>query len=188
MVATFPIHNTPLPFTLMVHQPAWEWVYDVASIVALSWLWIFPLIFPNGQFVPRWTRWLAIYEVAGAVIAAYFGDTIREVRSAAFFFGFVFLLPSFCIGAYAQLYRYFRVAPPAERQQFKWVAFGLVGFVVTQFAVLTPLNALLTSQAVSADPARALVLSAIPDTLWQLNNLLIAVCIMIAVLRWSMAR
>jgi signal transduction histidine kinase len=186
MVATFPIHNTPLPFTLMVHQPAWEWVYDSASIMALSCLWIFPLIFPNGQFVPRWTRWIALYEVVGAVIAAFFGDTIREVPVVTISFGIVFLLPSFCIGVYAQLYRYVRVARPAERQQFKWVVVGLVGFVVTQLAVLAPLNALLTSLSVSADPARRLVLSAIPDTLWQLNNLFIAVTITVSVLRYRL--
>ena len=173
MAATFTMHNTPLPFTLMVHQPAWEWVYDLTGIVALSCLWIFPLLFPNGQFVPRWTRWMAIYEFAGAVIAAFFGDTIREDPAVTIFFGVAFLLPAFCIGAYAQLYRYFHVARPAERQQIKWAVFGLVGFVVTQLAVLIPLNALLTSQAVSADPARALLLSAIPDTLWQLNLLVI---------------
>jgi hypothetical protein len=79
MVATFPLHNTPLPFTLMVHQPAWEWVDHSASIVALSCLLIFPLIFPNGQFVPRWTRWMALYGIAGAFIGAFLGSTILEV-------------------------------------------------------------------------------------------------------------
>ena len=186
MVATFPLHNTPLPFTLMVHQPAWEWVDHSISIVALSCLLIFPLVFPNGQFVPRWTRWMALYEVVGAVVVTLFGNTIREVSAVTTFVGVVFLLPSFGIAVFAQLYRYFRVARPAERQQFKWVVVGLVGFFVTQLAVLIPLNALLTSPAVSADPARALVLSAIPDTLWQVNNLFIAVCIVISVLRYRL--
>jgi signal transduction histidine kinase len=186
MVATFPIHNMPLVFTLTVHQPAWEWVGNSVTIVALSCLLIFPLVFPNGQFVPRWTRWMALYAVAGAVIVSFlpilevFGDVLGRV-----FIGVLVLLP-FGIGVYAQLYRYFRVANPAERQQFKWVVVGLVGTFVIQFAVLIPLNALLTSPAVSADPARALVLSAIPDTLWQLNNLFIAVTITISVLRYRL--
>jgi signal transduction histidine kinase len=185
MVATFPLHNTPLPFTLEVRQPAWEWVFDAAGIVALSCLLIFPLIFPTGRFVPRWTRWMALYEVAGAVLVTLFGNTILAVSGRAFI-GVVLLLPSFGVGVYAQLYRYFRVASPAERQQFKWVVVGLVGFVVTQLIVLIPLNALLTSPAVSADPARRLVLSAIPDTLWQLNNLFIAVTITFSVLRYRL--
>jgi signal transduction histidine kinase len=186
MVATFPMHNTPLPFTLAVRQPAWEWIFDSTSTVALSCLLIFPLIFPTGQFVPRWTRWMALYEVAGAVIETLFRNTIREVLAVRAFLGAVFLLPSFGVVVYAQLYRYFRVARPAERQQFKWVVVGLVGFVVTQLAILIPLNALLTIPAVSADPVRALVLSAIPDTLWQVNNLFIAVSITISVLRYRL--
>ncbi len=186
MVATFPLHNTPLPFTLMVYQPAWGWVYDSISIVALSCLLIFPLVFPNGQFVPRWTRWMALYEVAGAVMVTFFGTAIREVPSRALFVGIVFLLPSFGTAVFAQLYRYFRVAPPAERQQIKWVVVGVVGFFITQLAVLVPLNVLLTSPAVSADPARALVLSSISDTLWQVNSLLIAVSIAFSVLRYRL--
>jgi len=186
MVATFPIHNMPLAFTLAVHQPAWEWVDSLVSIVALSCLLIFPLLFPNGQFVPHWTRWMAIYAVASAVIVSFlpilevFGDVLGRT-----FIGVLVLLP-FGIGIYAQMYRYFRVARPAERQQFKWVVVGLVGTLVTQFAVLIPLNALLTSPALSTTPARALVLSAIPDTLWQVNLLLIPVCIAISVLRYRL--
>jgi signal transduction histidine kinase len=185
MVATFPLHNTPLSFTLAVRQPSWEWIVDIADIVAFSCLMIFPLVFPTGRFVPRWTRWAAIYAVTGAMVAALFGDTIREVFVVRVIFGAVFLLPLFGTGVYAQLYRYFRLARPAERQQFKWVAAGLVGFVVTQF-VLIALDALLTSPVVSSDPARRLILSAIPDTLWQVNSLVIAVSITIAVLRYRL--
>ncbi|HEY9526801.1 MAG TPA: hypothetical protein VIR02_06965, partial [Anaerolineales bacterium] len=188
MVATFPIHNMPLGFTLVIHQPAWEWVGNLVSVVALSCLLIFPLIFPTGQFVPRWTRWMAIYDVIGAVIASFLGSTILDIFGEVLgrvFIGLIVVFP-FAIGVYAQLYRYLRVARPAERQQFKWVVVGLVGTLVTQFAVLIPLNALLTSPAFGADPARTLVLSAIPDTLWQLNNLLIAVCIVISVLRYRL--
>jgi signal transduction histidine kinase len=188
MVATFPIHNMPLVFTLTVHQPAWEWVGNSVTIVALSCLLIFPLVFPNGQFVPRWTRWMALYAVTGAVIVSFLGNAILEVFGDVLgraVIG-VFVLPSFGIGIYAQLYRYFRVAHPAERQQFKWVVVGLAGTLVIQFAVLIPLNALLTSPAFRADPARALVLSAIPDTLWQVNNLFIAVTITISVLRYRL--
>ena len=111
-------------------QPAWEWVESLASLVALTCLLIFPLLFPTGKFVPRWTRWMALYAVAGAVIVSFlpilevFGDVLGRVL-----IGLLVLLP-FGIGVYAQLYRYFRVARPAERQQFKWVVFGSVGAVV----------------------------------------------------------
>ena len=188
MVATFPTHNTPLLFTLEGRQPAWESVSHLVGVIALSCLLIFPLLFPTGRFVPRWARWLATFDVAGAFIGSFLGSAILENFGEVFGAALIgiILLPPFGIGVYAQLYRYFRVARPAERQQFKWVVVGLVGTLVIQFAVLIPLNALLTSPAFSADPARALVLSSIPDTLWQLNNLLIAVCIVFSVMRYRL--
>ena len=131
---------------------------------------------------------MALYAVAGAFIGAFLGSAILEVFGddlGRYFIGIAVVIP-FGIGVYAQLYRYLRVARPAERQQIKWVVVGLAGTLAIQFAGLLPLNALLTSPAVSADPARALVLSAIPDTLWQVNLLFIPVCIVISVLRYRL--
>ncbi|HEY5902072.1 MAG TPA: hypothetical protein VIU39_05930, partial [Anaerolineales bacterium] len=188
MVATFPVHNMPLSFVLAVRQPHWAWVHHLAGAMALSCLLIVPLLFPNGKFVPRWARWLALYDLFGAVIGSFLGNAILEgfgSLAGTALLGALVLFP-FGIGACAQLYRYFRVARPVERQQLKWVVVGLVGTVIAQFAVLIPLNALLTSRAASMDPARALILSSIPDTLWQVNNLFIAVCIVISILRYRL--
>ncbi len=185
MIATFPLQDMPLPFTLVVHQPAWEWVFTPANIVALSSFLIFPLIFPTGQFVPRWIRWMLIYEVVGAVIIIVFRNPITENPVAGNFIP-VYLLIAFGVGIYAQLYRYFRVASPTERQQIKWVIVGLVGFVGIAVGVLLPLDALLTSQAPGMDSARALILSTIPDTLFRILSLFIPISIAISVLRYRL--
>jgi len=162
-------------------------VSPVDLLGAIGWQLVFILfyVFPDGRFVPRWTRLMALYEVAGAVMATFLGNAILAVLGRAFI-GFVFLLPSFGTGVFAQLYRYFQMARPAERQQLKWVIVGLAGFVSTAVAVLLPLDALLTTQAASMDPARAIVLSTIPDTLWQVNNLFIAVSITFSVVRYRL--
>jgi hypothetical protein len=185
MVATFPFQDMPLPFTLAVRQPAWEWVFAPASIVALACFLIFPLIFPTGRFVPRWTRWMVLFELAGAVIATLFRNPILDIPGASYLAG-LYAVISLCAGVYAQLYRYFRVASPVERQQLKWVIVGLAGFVSTAVAVLLPLNALLASRTVNMDPARALVLSAILDTLFRAISLFIPVSIAISVLRYRL--
>lgn len=185
MVATFPLQDMPLPFTLMVRQPAWEWVFDPANWVALSCFLIFPLIFPTGRFVPRWTRWMALFVIAGAAITMMFRNAILEIPGADKLV-VVYLLISFGTGVYSQLYRYFRVASPAERQQLKWVIVGLAVFFSTAFAVLQPLDYLLASPAMSADRARALVLSVIPDTLFRATSLFIPVSITISVLRYRL--
>jgi signal transduction histidine kinase len=98
----------------------------------------------------------------------------------------IYLLIAFGTGIYAQLYRYFRVASPVERQQLKWVIVGMAGFISISVGVLEPLNALLTSPAVSIDPARALLLSVIPDTIFQVVLLFIPVSIAISVLRYRL--
>jgi len=185
MVATIPIGPVPLAFTLAVRLPAWEGVFDATGMVAISSLFIFPLIFPTGRFVPRWTRWTVLFDIAFAVILILFRNSIAGNPDAENLV-FVYLLVAFAIGIYAQMYRYFRVASPVERQQLKWVIVGLAGFVSIGVAVLQPLDALLTSRAGSMDPAREVLLSVIPNTLFQVILLFIPVSIAISVLRYRL--
>ena len=78
--------------------------------------------FPNGRFVPRWSRLalLAEWLVLG-VLAARAG---LEDTAAA-----VALLGIMIITVGLQVYRYRRVATPTERQQIKWGLTGLLGFL-----------------------------------------------------------
>jgi hypothetical protein len=184
MVATSP-QEMPLAFTLTVRQPAWEWVYAPTSVVFLSCFLIFPLIFPTGRFVPRWTRWMVLFVIAGTVILPLFRNSIQEIPVAHDLVP-VHIVIAFGTGVYAQLYRYFRVASPIERQQLKWVIVGLAGYISIALAVWLLLDPLLTSQAASMDPARALVLSAIPDTLFRAISLFVPVSIAISVLRYRL--
>src|SRR5574341_137962 len=167
MAGTFPLQQVPLAFTLMMRQPAWAVVNNIP--LALVAFLGFPLIFPTGQFVPRWTRWFAPFLFAGAILASRPQTPVLR-SSPVLGLILVWLLTSFGIGVYAQLYRYFRVATPAERQQLKWAIAGLAGYLIGSFLVLIPLEAALNSAA-DIDPALALALSAIPDTLWQLLSL-----------------
>ena len=92
---------------------------------------LFFYIFPTGRFAPRWTRWLL------AVWIAYWGYTNLISGSiltgsglidSLLFFGF---LASIVV---VQVYRYRRVSSPVQRQQTKWVVYGLsvalVGFLL----------------------------------------------------------
>jgi signal transduction histidine kinase len=184
-VALFPLQNMPLPFTLAVRQPAWEWVVDLSGMLALSCFLILPLIFPNGRFVPHWTRWMVLFELAGAVITMLFRNSISG-NSSATNLVVVYLLISLGTGVYAQLYRYFRVASPLERQQIKWGIVGLAGFVITSMVVLIPLDTLLASRAAMVNPVQALVLSAILDSLFWVVSFFIPVSIVISVLRYRL--
>jgi hypothetical protein len=94
--------------------------------VLAMFLWlIFLFVFPDGRFVPRWTRLLG----AAAIPAAVVVDVSHEQSTTRL--GLTVLLWSlfWAVGLYAQAYRYRHISGPVQRQQTKWVALA-VGLVM----------------------------------------------------------
>jgi hypothetical protein len=108
-----------------VHPALWFPVHllDYVSQVCVG---VFFYLFPNGRFVPRWTRWLALASVVYFVFDIFFPDSSGAAVTDPLFFAFLGTL------VIAQVYRYRRVSTPEQRQQTKWVVFGfavaLLGF------------------------------------------------------------
>jgi signal transduction histidine kinase len=180
MVMTLPFVDMPLPYTVLVRQPIWQWIFIPAEFVAVSSFFIFPLVFPTGQVVPRWTRWKAFFDIAFALY-----DTLSRyyiLKLPPGWDAFPYIVLSFVTNAYALSYRYFRVASPIERQQIKWVVAGVVGFISIAF----PVDRFLYYHPIVIDSARALVISAIPDTIYRVITLFIPVSIAISVLRYRL--
>ena len=91
----------------------------------MAWM-LFFYLFPSGRFVPRWTRWLALCWVlfSGSWFFTPFGPPSWP---PLLFNGAVLVLwGSFPV---AQVYRYARVSDATQRQQTKWVVFGVAGAV-----------------------------------------------------------
>jgi hypothetical protein len=80
---------------------------------------IFFLTFPDGRFVPRWTRWLALVWAMLLVPDVFFPHTPLDLLDGPLFFCFIGSL------VLAQVYRYARVSAPVHRQQTKWVVFAI---------------------------------------------------------------
>lgn len=91
-------------------------------------------VFPDGRFVPPWTRWLV------AAAGLLFGVNIFLPGSAPDLFRGPFFMVFIGSLVFAQIYRYKRASSPAQRQQTKWVVFGsavaLLGFSLA-FALVT---------------------------------------------------
>lgn len=92
------------------------------------------LTFPDGRWLPKWTRWLLIgYSLLTLLYLIFpdfptntiYGPTWR--RTAAL--SFVIAIIPFCIGIYSQVRRY-RAAKPEQRNQLKWTVLGMVIMVV----------------------------------------------------------
>lgn len=89
-------------------------------------------LFPDGRFVPRWTRWLAVAAALYFVPDIFFPDSPLSLFIEPLFLVFVSSL------VVAQVYRYLRVSTPEQRQQTKWVVFGFA-VALAGFTALLPL-------------------------------------------------
>jgi hypothetical protein len=90
---------------------------------------LFLLTFPTGHFAPRWTRILVVLWVA-----FFTSFIIRGSNNASHWPGVLFaaeLLVTLGSTMAVQIYRYRRIYTPLQRQQTKWVVFGVaVAFLI----------------------------------------------------------
>jgi hypothetical protein len=90
--------------------------------VLAMFLWlIFLFVFPDGRFVPRWTRLVG----AAAIPAAVLVDVSQEQSTTSLGLTVLIWAVFWGIGLYAQAYRYRYVSGPVQRQQTKWVALAV---------------------------------------------------------------
>src|SRR5947207_1639525 len=98
---------------------AWGELTNV-SVVLGSGMYVLVLaLFPDGRFVPRWTRWLLLcWALSGMGVLffpeAFFGWPVYDLLWRA---ELVLLL-------IAQVYRSRTAASPLQRQQTKWLLYG----------------------------------------------------------------
>jgi hypothetical protein len=110
-------------------HPLLEWLSSFMEALSLGMLFLLFFLFPNGRFVPRWTRWPAGVLVTWTVSLALFPNAPFNIESWPFLPYALFLLGWLLIGVYAQIYRYLRVSSPVQRQQSKWAFFGFTAAI-----------------------------------------------------------
>ncbi len=121
------------------HPDWWLPVRFVEFLGSVS-LFLFFYLFPNGRFVPRWTRWLAVVAIVWLIPFTFFPDSPLNIESSDTIppSGFAVLLAFVSIGLFAQMYRYRRVSSMVQRQQTKWVVFGVVAAMLVAIGLLLP--------------------------------------------------
>jgi hypothetical protein len=139
--------------------------------------WLF-LIFPSGRFVPRWSRWCVLAAAIGiAVVTVPAIARVQPAPDAAQPIGSGLLV----LGAGAQAYRYRRVSTLTERQQTKWVVFGLAAGIA--FIIVSRLVGLLLREVAPAAMKSQVSGNLVGGGIFDLAIAVIPVCIGIAVLR-----
>ena len=132
-----------VPYALLDLPLIWRLSAEVVSFMGGASLVLFFYLFPDGRFVPRWTIWLALVWIVGVMIPnTFFPERFLPIFGHAL--SYAFLGAGFAgTTLFAQVYRYRRVSSPIQRQQTKWVVFGLVmalggGAVVALLDLVVP--------------------------------------------------
>jgi hypothetical protein len=179
-LVTFTIAFWPdIPDALAREYPVFRvpvWILMVLGDVLAM---LFFYLFPSGRFVPRWTLWLAILWPVQRILNLF----IDELPEPTLWLQLLFAVPflGFLISfVFAQVYRYRRVSNPVERQQTKWVVFGVATALVGIAAVLAPYFFL---EPTSSETATISAFSLFQGAVGDAFMLLIPLSIGIAVLR-----
>ena len=109
--------------------PGWTTVVYDRMLGAISFLALVSIayVFPDGRFVPRWTRWvLLVFAVFFMIYASIWTGLPGEIVDRAELFIPLSLMG---VGVVSQIYRYFRVSGPIERQQLKGIIVSLGVFL-----------------------------------------------------------
>jgi hypothetical protein len=107
-------------FTLLGSHSAWQMLAIVLNVLGNGVFFLVCSLFPNGRFVPRWTRWLLPCWVVSGMVFLFF----RDVSFLYLVYNLVWLGEAVLI-VIALFYRYHYASSPLECQQTKWVIFGI---------------------------------------------------------------
>ena len=159
-------------------------VWNVLQPLILApFLIAFLSIFPDGRFVPSWTRWLVVLSVLYALVnlllrnefASSEPATLSVVSDLSWF-------ALFFAGLYAQVYRYRSVSSPTERQQTKWIVYGLSLAILLIFLLTV---ASLASKPLPPGSARAWT-QALGGLGWSLAIVALPISLAFAMMRYRL--
>ena len=157
---------------------------DVAlALQGLGWLAVFPAayLFPDGRFVPAWTRWAVLGWLAYFLVflilplLGYESDPESLAETLP-------LLALFGSALYAAVHRYRKVSIPEQRLQTRGVVAAIaLWFVVALVSVGTPLRSLRAEETVQGLVANGVLLLG-----GYLAAALLPAAIAVAVLRYRL--
>jgi hypothetical protein len=123
LLASFALLMVPFGYdylTLQALAPVWLWLIPTLSVLGNVSIMICAYVFPDGRFAPHWIRWLTLFMICFWVVNAI----LLTWPISPLFFDLIFLglIASTII---VQVYRYRTMSTSRQRQQTKWVVYGI---------------------------------------------------------------
>lgn len=109
-------------FTVPVIPSPWQIPEECLGLLTFGLFVLIFLLFPSGQFVPGFMRWVFIGFLVGFVPSTFLAPSMLHTPIDSF--GYLVALGEIATLVFVQIYRYRRVSSPLQRQQTKWVVFG----------------------------------------------------------------
>ncbi len=125
---------------LVEAQPAWGQLVDGLHFLGSASFSLFLFIFPDGRFVPRWTRWVVLVWIIWLLPRYWFPDWPPSGSDTWLAWPNLFVwLGALGSAVHGQIYRYRRVSNWVQQQQTKWVVFGiavgLASFIIVNIVI-----------------------------------------------------
>ncbi|HEX2742181.1 MAG TPA: GAF domain-containing sensor histidine kinase [Rubrobacter sp.] len=164
---------------LTIRHPAWDIPVAFLHFLGSASFGLFLYLFPDGRFVPRWARWVALAWIAWQLPPYFFPDWHLD-PDAWYLWAQAIVWPAgLGTALYAQAYRYRRVSSARQRQQVKLVVFG----IASALSVFIALNLALGAFAPAPTSPSTLAALLIGYLLVYVALLLIPLSISVAMLR-----
>jgi signal transduction histidine kinase len=117
--------------------PQLDWLLLTITFVGNCAILAFFFVFPDGRFIPRWTIFIFLGYVLVQLPRHYFPDSPLNLQTVQpLFYNLVFVSANLS-GIATLIYRYRRKSVLIEKQQTKWVVYGLTigvgGYMVFKF-------------------------------------------------------
>src|SRR5579859_212936 len=128
----FPISALQLTF------PAFTVPITFLNILALASLALFLMLFPNGRLVPRWVWPFLVILILNTISTALLPLLPFGSNNLPAWIPGVLTFIAYGAILFSQIYRYLRVSTRVERQQTKWVIFGIF-IVIIGLVLLNPI-------------------------------------------------
>ena len=116
---------TPTIRALLGMHPALDMLQHIYEFLAWLGFGLLFYIFPNGRFVPKWTRGLAVVWLFTCIAWNLFPHTVFDPTTWSPFLLIPFIGTFWLSWLFCQIYRYRRVSTAVERQQTKWIVFAI---------------------------------------------------------------
>ena len=163
---------------LAVRYPVWTVPVDLLHFFGSASFGLFLYLFPDGRFVPRWVRWVALILIACQIPRYLFPDWYMNPSTLYIRVYSALWVVALGTIVYSQAYRYRRISSATQRQQTRWVILGIATALVGLLGVSFVLDTFF--------PPEAVVAYLIGTAISYLTMLLIPLSIGVAMLRYHL--